>query len=224
MNTEHAKTAARALRAAFKQVWGRYPSDNELIILAAHGFLESGWGRGRYRSYPEGLERGALPSPPKPPAHGTYYSPIINNWGAVTVSESYAKANPDKAWGPAADSDSRGIYKTYMRRYASPAEGAAHFVRVATTGGMSPRRQVVTMPALARGSVEEYVDAQLKTVYFKEAAGSSRAQKIAAIKKFAKQFADANGIKITPPSSIPLLLVAAVAGVGGYYAYKKWVA
>jgi hypothetical protein len=223
MDEASARVAAKAIQTAFQTVWKRDPTVNELTILAAHAYLESDWGRARFRSYPAGVPSGTLKTCPRPPDRGTQWSPVLNNWGAVQIRD--AQATPENAWGPGCDSNKNGVYPAMFRRYPTPAAGALDYVRVVTT---EHGRATATMPALKAGDVAAYVDAQLKTVYFTEAENSTRADKIRGIAAAARQFAQLVGLPfpetvtvVASPVGSVFVFLGAIAAIAAVYRFAQ---
>jgi len=190
------KTAARMLAAAFRQVWGREPTVNELAILGGHSLIEGYYGLATFVLFPPGVKAGERQACPKKGDPDYQRSPRTNNWGAVMLAVSPEKGRElvaqGRAVGPVCDSrQGLGIYPAFAKAYPTREAGALHYVQVATKQNGRDQR---TMPALASGSVQAYTDAQLATKYFMLAPGQTRESKARGLEKAVRQFASRAGL------------------------------
>jgi len=137
--------AAQIMRAAFKNVLGRAPTDWELQTILAQAHLESGFG-----------------APWKAPCNE------CNNWGAIQCT----KAQVAKYCRPGEDycgvccmylttREDNTWYRWYYRVYNTPAEGAEDLVRVGYTG-----RRSKVLDAARDGNLYEAVKELKATQYF----------------------------------------------------------
>lgn len=119
----------QALAEAWHEVFGDFPSLAEIQLAQAVARGESNYGQAAFKN----LQTGE--------------TAVINNWGAVQSGKVPCGPEGFEATDHHADGSP---YQVCFRRYATAAEGAAHFLRVLC---LQKGREAVR-PALASGNVD----------------------------------------------------------------------
>jgi len=135
----------QALSEAWHQVFGEFPSLAEIQLAQAVARGESNYGQASFKN----LQTGE--------------SQVINNWGAVQSGRPPCGPDGFEATDHHADGSP---YQACFRRYATAAEGAAHFLKVLCLQHGRDSAPTDVREALASGNVDAVAHRMHESGYF----------------------------------------------------------